>query len=204
MTAAAQLERVYVNDGGDIAVFAAEGHALDVGVAGEFSRGAAPALNGSIRIAPGSGIGGIATSGARGRSLSLGIADSVTVLAQNAAVADVAATLIANAVNVESAAVERRPARALDPDSDLGDHLVTVSVGQLTSAEIGAALAAGLSRASEYHRRGLILDAALALSGETRTLAAAIPAVSSSPDASFPSRVRNSPRVQRDVRMGPG
>ena len=43
---------------------------------------------------------GVATSGWRGRSFSLGIADAVTVLASSAAAADAAATLIANAVDL--------------------------------------------------------------------------------------------------------
>ena len=43
---------------------------------------------------------GIATSGWRGRSFSLGIADAVTVLAATAAEADAAATMIANAVDL--------------------------------------------------------------------------------------------------------
>ena len=129
MTAAAPLERAFVNDGGDIAVLVAPGHALDIGVAGEFSRGAMPVLNGAVRLDAASGVGGIATSGARGRSFSLGIADSVTTLARDAATADVAATLVANAVNVDSPAIRRRPARELDPDSDLRDLPVTVSVG---------------------------------------------------------------------------
>ena len=141
------------------------GHTLDIGVAGEFSRGATPLLNGTIRLDAASGVGGIATSGARGRSFSLGIADSVTTLARDAASADVAATLIANAVSVDSPAIRRRPARELDPDSDLRDLPVTVSVGPLTAAEVDAALSAGLRRAAEYRRRGLIIDAALMLAG---------------------------------------
>jgi uncharacterized protein len=173
MTAAARLERAFVNDGGDIAVLVSEGHALEVGVAGEFSRGDVPVLNGRLRLEAGSGIGGIATSGARGRSFSLGIADSVTVLARNAATADVAATLVANAVDIDSPAIERRSARDLDPDSDLGDRLVTVAVGALTHAEIDIALARGLQRALDYQRRGLIADAALMLAGETRALGVA-------------------------------
>jgi ApbE superfamily uncharacterized protein (UPF0280 family) len=173
MTAAARLERAFVNDGGDIAVLVSDGHALEIGVAGEFSRGDVPVLNGRLRLEAGSGIGGIATSGARGRSFSLGIADSVTVLARNAATADVAATLVANAVDIDSPAIERRPARDLDPDSDLGDRLVTVAVGALTPAEIDIALARGLQRALDYQRRGLIADAALMLAGETRTLGVA-------------------------------
>ena len=132
MTAAAPLDRAFVNDGGDIAVLVSDGHALEIGVAGEFSRGDVPVLNGRLRLDANSGIGGIATSGARGRSFSLGIANSVTALARDAATADVAATLIANAVDIDSPAIERRPARDLDPDSDLGDRLVTVAVGPLT------------------------------------------------------------------------
>jgi uncharacterized protein len=170
MTGSAALDRAFVNDGGDIAVHVADGHTLDVGVAGEFSRGDVPIINGSLRLGAGSGVGGIATSGARGRSFSLGIADSVTTLARNAAAADVAATLVANAVNIDSPAILRRPARDLDPDSDLRDLPVTVSVGPLTAIEVDTALARGLVRAAEFHRRGLIADACLMLAGQTRAL----------------------------------
>ena len=52
---------------------------------------------------------GVATSGWRGRSFSLGIADAVTVLARTAAAADAAATIIANAVDLPGhPAVTRR------------------------------------------------------------------------------------------------
>ena len=101
MRAAAPLDRAYVNDGGDIAVFAAPGQTLDIAIAGDFSLGPVPTRSGSIRIRHGDGVGGIATSGARGRSFSLGIADSVTVLAKDGATADAAATLIANAVDCD-------------------------------------------------------------------------------------------------------
>jgi ApbE superfamily uncharacterized protein (UPF0280 family) len=176
MTAVAPLLRAFVNDGGDIAVMMAPGHPLDIGVAGEYARTAAvPHLNGAVRLEAGSGIGGIATSGARGRSFSLGIADAVTTLAPNAATADAAATLVANAVNVDSPAVLRRPACKLDPDSDLRGMPVTVSVGPLTPAEVDAAIAAGLARALEFRERGLIAEAALMLAGLTRTLGEAFP-----------------------------
>jgi len=177
MTAAAPLLRAFVNDGGDIAVMIAPGHLLDIGMAGEYGRGAAavPRLNGAVRLEAGSGIGGIATSGARGRSFSLGIADAVTTLAPTAAVADAAATLVANAVNVDSPAVVRRPACELDPDSDLRSMPVTVSVGPLTPAEVDAAIATGLARALEFRERGLIAEAALMLAGLTRTLGEAFP-----------------------------
>ncbi len=167
MLHAAELERAYVNDGGDIAIHCAPGAALDIGVAGGFGRGPVPRLNGAVRIHHGDGIGGIATSGARGRSFSLGIAESVTVLAANAAIADAAATLVANAVDIDHPAIIRRPASALDPDSDLGNRLVTVSVGELPRRAVLAALAAGRKRAADYLARGLIVDAALTLQDQT-------------------------------------
>jgi ApbE superfamily uncharacterized protein (UPF0280 family) len=170
MTAAAPLARAFVNNGGDIAVHLAPGEALDIGVAGDMTCATLLAMRGRIRIACGHGIGGVATSGWGGRSFSLGIADSVTVLAASAAVADAAATLIANAVAVDSPAIHRKPACALDPDSDLGERLVTTDVGPLTIAEITAALDSGCRLAEDYLADSLIVAAALTLQGETLTV----------------------------------
>jgi ApbE superfamily uncharacterized protein (UPF0280 family) len=172
MRHAAPISRAFVNDGGDIAVFCGPAEHLDVAIAGEFAFRSNPACNGSIRISHGDGIGGIATSGARGRSFSLGIADSVTVLAADAATADVAATLIANGVDCTGAPVSRRPACELDPDSDLGERLVTVDVGPLSEMQIDAALEAGLVRARRYREAGLIIDVALMLQGKVVTMGA--------------------------------
>jgi uncharacterized protein len=167
MREAAPLERAYVNNGGDIAAFAATGHALAIGLAADPAR---LALDGVLHVTAESGIGGIATSGRHGRSFSLGIADAVTVLARDAASADAAATLIANAVDVDSAAVARVSARELDPDSDLEDRLVTRSVGALAPEEITAALEAGLVRANAFQAAGRIIGAALRLCGEVRVV----------------------------------
>jgi ApbE superfamily uncharacterized protein (UPF0280 family) len=179
MVEAAPLDKAFVNDGGDIAVHLTAGETLTVAVAADFARGPVPALNGAVTLRPEDGIGGIATSGHQGRSFSLGIADSVTVLARDAAAADAAATLIANAVDLPGhPAVRRRPASGLDPDSDLGDRLVTVEVGPLTRDEIARALEAGRVRAEGFRTGGLIRDAALTLKGETVALgrlAASIP-----------------------------
>ncbi len=171
MLAAAPLQRAYVNDGGDIALHVAAGESLAIGLA------ALPeslALDGALRVTAESGIGGIATSGRHGRSFSLGIADAVTVLARDAATADVAATLIANAVDVDSTAVTRVPAAELDPDSDLGERLVTQAVGPLDAAQVAAALDAGLARAEAFRAAGLILGAALRLGGAARVTGAAL------------------------------
>ena len=77
-----------------------------------------------ITIRSADGVRGVATSGWRGRSFSLGIADAVTVLARTGAEADAAATLIANAVDLPgNPAIKRIPAQELAPDSDLGARL---------------------------------------------------------------------------------
>ena len=172
--AAGPIERAFVNDGGDIAFHLQPGQALKFGVAGDFSEGPIPAINGTIELSADMGIGGIATSGAHGRSFSLGIADSVTVMAKTAAVADVAATLIANAVNIDSPAVQRKPANTLDPDTDLGNLMVTTKVGNLTPSEIDAALSSGVAQAEVYLAKGLIVAAVLMLHGDVRTVGAAL------------------------------
>ncbi|WP_340119414.1 UPF0280 family protein [Pelagibius sp. 7325] len=169
MTAAADLSRAYVNDGGDIALHLAPGETLACGLVAEVRD---PRLNGRAVISHDIPVRGIATSGRAtlkdgGRSFSLGIADAVTVFARAAAEADVAATLIANAVDLpEHPAIERRPASELDPDSDLGARPVTVSVGALTRDEIAAALVRGQAEARRMQAAGLIEAAVLFLRGE--------------------------------------
>lgn len=170
MTAAADLDRAYVNDGGDIAVHLANGQSLTIAMMEDVSTGLVLEHSGSIPISAASDIRGIATSGARGRSFSLGISDSVTVLSCNAAIADAAATLIANGVNLDHADIVRRPAWDIEPDNDLRDRPVTVSVPKLSSDEIAIALNHGLDIAREFRSRGLIIDAALSLQGQTITL----------------------------------
>lgn len=159
------LARAYVNNGGDIALWVGVGAPYRAGMVFDYGD---PVLDGGIEIGAGDGVGGIATSGWKGRSFSLGIADSVTVLARTAAAADVAATLIANAVDAEHPAVERAPARSLDPDSDLGDRLVTTKVGVLDRATVDAALENGRRAAGLMRRSGLIRAARLTLKDETR------------------------------------
>lgn len=153
-----RLDKAYVNDGGDIAIHLTGGHELRAGIF-------ATALDGVARLTCDQPSRGIATSGRGGRSFSLGIADSVTVLASTAAAADAAATMIANAVNVDHPAIERRPARDLDPDSDLLDLPVTVAVGALPRARIDEALDQGAKEARRLRLCGLVEGAALSLAG---------------------------------------
>jgi ApbE superfamily uncharacterized protein (UPF0280 family) len=161
MRAATDLRRAYVNNGGDIALHLARGQSFTTAMAG-------PDGADLGRITVTDQIGGIATSGAGGRSLSRGIADAVTVLADSAAQADAAATLIANAVITDHPAIRRQPARDLDPDSDLGDRLVTVFCPPLPLSDIQTALDNGQRSADDMRQRGLIDAAALFLQGESR------------------------------------
>ncbi|HEM46675.1 MAG TPA: UPF0280 family protein [Alphaproteobacteria bacterium] len=159
------LERAYVNNGGDIALHLGAGEHFTTGLVVPAER---TTPLGTIRIDAAGAVRGIATSGRGGRSFSLGIADSVTVLARDAAAADAAATVIGNAVDVDHPAIERKPARDLDPDSDLGDRPVTVSVGELDAASVAAALDAGEAIARTMRDRRLIVGAALVLAGDVR------------------------------------
>ena len=159
------IRRAWVNNGGDIALHLAPGAAVKVGLFADLARfdpaDGAPRLDGDFNVTADLPVRGIATSGWRGRSFSLGIADSVTVLARTAALADAAATVIANAVDLDDPRITRRPASELKDDSDLGDLLVTVDVPQLPPALVHAALQAGAARARALQRDGLIHSALL-------------------------------------------
>jgi hypothetical protein len=100
-----------------------------------------PALLGKAVIDAADPVRGIATSGRHGRSFSRGIAG-----------------------------IHRRPAIDLQPDSDLGNRLVTRHVEMLMPDEIAEALAAGLACAETLRDRGLIEAVALHLQGETVTI----------------------------------
>jgi uncharacterized protein len=170
MCTAAPLKRAYVNNGGDIALHLATGESFRVGLVDRPDR---PGLFGTTEISSSDPVRGIATSGYPGRSFSRGIAEAVTVLARTAAMADAAATVIANAVDLPGhSAIKRAPASSLQPDSDLGDLLVTRHVGALPEALIESAIAAGLREASALRERGLIVSAAIHLQGVNGVLKA--------------------------------
>jgi ApbE superfamily uncharacterized protein (UPF0280 family) len=168
--------KAYVNNGGDIAVHLPAGETMSAGIVNDLRR---PMVDATLRLdAP----CGIATSGWRGRSQSLGIADAATVLADCAAAADAAATLIANAVNAEHPAIRRLPARAVKEDSDLGELPVTVDVGPLPAATVRAALESGAALAARLRARGLIRAGYLALQNRAITIA---------PEVHFPAQGRS-------------
>ena len=159
-----EIQRMYVNNGGDIAFWLNAGESFSIGVV---DNPGIPELNARVSLAYESPVRGIATSGWRGRSQSLGIADAVTVLAGSAATADAAATLIANDVNVDFPGILKRPASEVKDESDLGMLPVTVDVPPLPVDQISEALKRGAQTAGNFIRTGKIEAAYLSLQKQT-------------------------------------
>jgi ApbE superfamily uncharacterized protein (UPF0280 family) len=166
MVDATDLTRAYVNNGGDIALHLTDGATFKVAVAGPDGQSL-----GAVEITSHDTVRGIATSGQRGRSLSLGIADAVTVLARTAAMADAAATKLGNAVDLpDHPDIKRANAQSLRDDTDLRDTPVVTHVGRLSQAEIERALERGKTMATALENVGLIDGVALFLQGQNQTL----------------------------------
>ena len=154
------VSRAYVNNGGDAAVHLTTDQ--------RFTARVGPNGRAHATLTHEMPWRGIASSGWGGRSHSLGIADNVTVIAKNAAVADAAATLIANAVDLPGhAGIRRVPAADLSPDSDLKDRLVTVDVPRLDLDERQMAIRNGLMVAEGFETAGLIGSAWIELQGKS-------------------------------------
>jgi ApbE superfamily uncharacterized protein (UPF0280 family) len=158
-------DRIIVNNGGDIAVRAASGEAIMVGLRLPDS----DKLVGRVGVEGGSGIGGVASSGWSGRSHSPGVADMVTVWAPSAALADAAATFIAGetAPTGENLDILKRGACELDPLSDLGVRNVTIAVGDLTPGQRHQALEKGYAAAEALFTEGLLRGCWLCVQGDT-------------------------------------
>lgn len=155
------IRKAYVNNGGDAAFYLNAGETIKAAMAGQ--------VGGLIEVGHETPFRGIATSGWRGRSFSLGVADTVSIVAHNAACADVAATMVANAVTVPNCPrITRLPADELLPDSDLGSMMVTTEVAELYPQEVTVGLDNGHKAAVTLLKRGLIGGAVLCLQGDTR------------------------------------
>ncbi|MCK5205756.1 MAG: FAD:protein FMN transferase [Desulfobacterales bacterium] len=106
---------------------------------------------------------GVTTSGRGGRSFTRGIASAVTVIADNASIADAAATSIANACFVEDDSIVQIPAEQMDLNTDLKGVNVTVDVGLLSPGKKIQAVQTALSKADTLCRQKLIVGALVAL-----------------------------------------
>ncbi len=158
------VRRMYVNNGGDIAFWLKNGESFSIGVV---ENPEMPELNTVVSLPSEGTVRGLATSGWRGRSQSLGIADAVTVLAKSAVAADVAATLIANDVNIDYPGIVKRPACEIKDGIDLGMIPVTVHVPQLPDIEATNALKQGAHTARHFILSGKIEAAYLSLQQHT-------------------------------------
>ncbi len=165
------VQRAWVNNGGDIALHLTPGQQVRVGLFADLAKLDRQQLlnglqiDGQFEVTYDQPVRGLATSGWRGRSFSLGIADSVTVLAAGACEADAAATVIGNAVNLDDPRIVRKPACEIRDDSDLGSIAVTVDVPRLTPASAQQALAKGRARAQQLVQDGLIASCVMMCQG---------------------------------------
>ena len=123
------LTKVIVDNGGDIAIRLARGERATVGVRPNVG---SRFISHVISLDSNRSAWGVTTSGMGGRSFTRGIASAVTVLAENASVADAAATAVANACYVEDKGVLQLAAEKIDPNSDLTGTLITTEVGPLS------------------------------------------------------------------------
>jgi hypothetical protein len=159
------LTRVIVNNGGDIAIRLKQEERVTVGVRPDVTK---PEITHRIALAPEMDIGGVCTSGLGGRSFTRGIASAATVFAGRAAVADAAATAVANATFVQARSVRTCRADLIDPDTDLQGVEITIEVGDLSKEEIETGLRQGITRAEELAARGVIKGAVIAIQGCVR------------------------------------
>jgi len=143
-------DRIIFNNGGDISIECSKTELLPIidvsGIKGKL-------ISTEIK--------GIATSGLGGRSFTKGIAESVTVFAENSSIADASATFIANNVIINSGKVKYAHAHEIFEDTDLKGEEVVLSVDELDKDEIIEALENGLKCAEELKKDGKIYGAIL-------------------------------------------
>jgi hypothetical protein len=156
---------VSINNGGDISIFNRKGRGLKIDIGDIHTGESSPYMLNIEQLID----YGLATSGFGGRSFTLGLADSVTVIAATGAVADAAATFICNYTNTESDKVIRQKASEIDPLTDIPDDNVTIRIDQLNDNDILQALENGLNIAANIKKQRHIYDAIINLQGHMVT-----------------------------------
>ena len=150
-------DRVIVNNGGDISFrVGPQKTPVKVGIVDDLMEGRVSHVVHIGPTKPLAGVEGIATSGFGGRSLTKGVASAVTCFAVSGALADAAATAVANATRCDHPAVEHCAAEALDALTDLKGQPVTARVGELSPDAIATALDNGLNRAKALYAEQVI------------------------------------------------
>jgi ApbE superfamily uncharacterized protein (UPF0280 family) len=158
------MTKVLVDNGGDISIRLQGVEHATVGIRPEICSNA---ITGVITLDSSCPSWGVATSGLGGRSLTTGVASAATVIARRAALADAAATAIANASLVADHAVIQRPAEEIDPATDLAGVPVTVEVGPLSSRKKSMALSQAMEKSKELLQRRVIMGAYVEVQGKT-------------------------------------
>lgn len=153
---------VAVNNGGDIALRLGPGRQLRMGILPDLDG----AISQVVTIRGEDGIGGVCTSGLGGRSLTRGIASSVTVFSRRCAQADACATHIANSSYVASPRVFTCPAGELEPESDIADLTVVRAVDRLEDGELRQGLEQVRQEAERQRQKGNLLFAAADIQGK--------------------------------------
>ena len=154
------MTKVVVDNGGDVAVRLRKGASVKVGIRAEIGK---QDISNVIALDSRLASWGVTTSGLGGRSLTRGVASAATVIAQNASLADAAATAIANASFVEDANVIQRLAEAIDPETDIAELPVTVKVGPLSEETKAKALSQAMGRARQLIEKNVILGVYVAV-----------------------------------------
>jgi len=154
--------KVLVDNGGDIAIRLSQGETVRIGISPGVNM---PGVIGCIDLDSNDDIGGVATSGMGGKSFTMGIANAVVVFAKTASVADACSTSIANHTCTEHDLIERCPAKLLDPDTDIPDHLIVTGVGNLPEKVIKTALKNGSLRSKSLQNDGKIAGSIIICQG---------------------------------------
>ena len=152
--------KVVVDNGGDIAIRLTANETAAVGIRPRITH---LDISHVVNLDDRQPSWGVTTSGRGGRSFTRGIASAVTVIADNASIADAAATSIANACFVEDDSIVQIPAEQMDLNTDLKGVNVTVDVGLLSPGKKIQAVQTALSKADTLCRQKLIVGALVAL-----------------------------------------
>jgi ApbE superfamily uncharacterized protein (UPF0280 family) len=155
-----KMDRVIVDNGGDISLRLAAGETATVGIRPQIDN---LQVSHVLRLDASQPSWGVTTSGVGGRSLTRGIASAVTVVAVNASVADAAATAIGNACFVEDDDIIQLPAESLDPNTDLAGLSVTTEVGELLPGKVLEAIESARQKTELLSQRKIIFGAFIAL-----------------------------------------
>ncbi|MDF1593228.1 MAG: hypothetical protein P1P89_17065 [Desulfobacterales bacterium] len=153
-------DRVIVNNGGDIAFCRGKSkQPVRIGLVADLARGNVTHV---VDLPDSSGLSyieGVATSGFGGRSLTKGIASAVTCFAKSSALADAAATAVANAATCDHPGIERCSAEMIDALTDIQGHLVTCRIGGLSPQAVSRAVAGAREHARLLYDQEMIAAA---------------------------------------------